>query len=367
MCIALYLKQTDGSDGPTRTSASRLVRSYVKTILSNPESRKIFYFLVLNMCYMLVQMLYGVWTNSLGLISDAIHMAFDCMAIGVGLLASVMATWEPNERFTYGYGRIETLSGFANGIFLILISIFIVFEAIGRLIEPPEMNTSQLLLGHSHGHDHGHDHSHDEQSHEHAHSHDRGHDHNDAHSHTHHDGHQHTHASTHEGHSHNMRGVFLHVMADTLGSVGVIISTILIQLYGWTGFDPIASLFIAVMIAASVIALVIDTGKVLCLDVADRSTAIQEALDELSLIEGLASYSAPRFWPKDSTSIIGSIHIQLLPSAASYDPAGPHGVQRVTYAQVDRVVLRVKEFLTLRIPGLEELTIQVEESHPSSH
>lgn len=94
------------------------MRSYLKTILSNPESRKIFYFLLLNLCYMLVQMLYGVWTNSLGLISDgefykscyhrhlnhllAIHMAFDCMAIGVGLFASVMATWEPNERFTYG-------------------------------------------------------------------------------------------------------------------------------------------------------------------------------------------------------------------------------------------------------------------------
>jgi zinc transporter 5/7 len=77
-------------------------------------------------------------------------MAFDCMAIGMGLFASVMATWAPNERFTYGYaiifnlfklssdgriryGRIETLSGFANGIFLILISIFIIFEAIQRL------------------------------------------------------------------------------------------------------------------------------------------------------------------------------------------------------------------------------------------
>ena len=79
-------------------------------------------------------------------------MAFDCMAIGVGLFASVMATWDPNERFTYGYllkiffatesnltdyifsyGRIETLSGFANGIFLILISIFIIFEAIQRM------------------------------------------------------------------------------------------------------------------------------------------------------------------------------------------------------------------------------------------
>lgn len=87
---------------PTRTPTARLIQSYTKTILSNPESRKIFYFLLLNLSYMGVQMLYGVWTNSLGLISDAIHMAFDCMAIGVGLFASVMATWAPNERFTYG-------------------------------------------------------------------------------------------------------------------------------------------------------------------------------------------------------------------------------------------------------------------------
>jgi Cation efflux family len=95
---------------PTRTPTARLIRSYIKTILSNPESRKIFYFLMLNLSYMGVQMLYGVWTNSLGLISDAIHMAFDCMAIGMGLFASVMATWEPNERFTYGYVLLFTIS-----------------------------------------------------------------------------------------------------------------------------------------------------------------------------------------------------------------------------------------------------------------
>jgi zinc transporter 5/7 len=57
-------------------------------------------------------MLYGVWSNSLGLISDATHMAFDCMAIAMGLFASGMSGWEKNGRFTYGYGRVETLSGF---------------------------------------------------------------------------------------------------------------------------------------------------------------------------------------------------------------------------------------------------------------
>ncbi|KNZ80134.1 Zinc transporter 7 [Termitomyces sp. J132] len=335
----MFPENTDTFATPPRTPTARLLKAYLKTILSNRESRKIFYFLCLNMCYMMIQMLYGVWTNSLGLISDAIHMAFDCMAIGVGLFASVMATWEPNERFTYGYGRIETLSGFANGIFLILISIFIVFEAIQRILDPPEMNTSQLLLGgHSHSHGHGHSHASDDKhskvapatsvhshSHSHSHSHDHAQDHSHSHSHSpppsappvlsrpraqsHHahshshsyfmsptiPGHDHAHSHSHsharshsqvephEGHSDNMRGVFLHVMADTLGSVGVIISTLLIQFYGWTGFDPIASLFIAILIAASVIPLVLDTGKILALDLSYKDTAVHEALEQVSV------------------------------------------------------------------------------------
>ncbi|KAI9461457.1 cation efflux protein [Boletus coccyginus] len=520
-----------------RIPVSKLVRSYLHSVLSDNESRKIFYFLALNLCYMLVQMLYGVWTNSLGLISDAIHMAFDCLAIGVGLLASVMAKWPPNERFTYGYGRLETLSGFANGIFLILISIFIVFEAVQRLLDPPEMSTSQLLLisslglgvnlfgmfamgghhhhhhGHSHdhgcGHEHkhshaGHSHPHDShahhpnkhgtslphhvhqnsdthtldphdhrkhnsahrshsyatvassqqdplsqshhhhkrqeseplhtQSHVHEHSdkshfdfrspptdeeqtqhglksstirerkpHSRGpslqvrlennqtpsaptvqvpfpvsspvdspislnypstseHDHHSAHDHHDvghgHPAHSHGHEHDHHGHSHNMRGVFLHVMADTLGSVGVIVSTLLIQYYGWTGFDPIASLFIAVLIVASVVPLVIDTGRVLSLDLGDNESKVELALKELEHVEGVASYSSPRFWPKDSSSIIGSIHLQL---SFSVSQTHPSDVPSNKQSSIDRVLQRVDALLKSRIPGLEEVTIQLEQ------
>ncbi|KAF8557746.1 cation efflux protein [Imleria badia] len=530
-----------------RTPISKLVRFYLNSILSDNESRKIFYFLALNLCYMLVQMLYGVWTNSLGLISDAIHMAFDCLAIGVGLLASVMAKWPPNERFTYGFGRIETLSGFANGIFLILISIFIVFEAVQRLLDPPEMSTSQLLLisslglgvnlfgmfamgghhhhhhhghshdhgcghGHGHGHDHdnshaGHSHTHDNHAHHsnkhestslphhdhdshvhqnsdthtldhqkhnsahrnhshatvapsqqdphlqphhhheqpeskpphthlHEHSnnshsdsrfppadgeqtqhgpksstirerkpHSRGpslqisletnqslsvptaqvpfpltspvdspispsypstfkHDHHPVHHHdvghghpAHSHGHDHNH--DHHSHSHNMRGVFLHVMADTLGSVGVIVSTLLIQYYGWTGFDPIASLFIAVLIVASVVPLVIDTGRVLCLDLGDNESKVEMALKELEHVEGVASYSSPRFWPKDSSSIIGSIHVQL---SCSVSQTHPSDVPSNKQSSIDHVLERVNALLKSRIPGLEEVTIQLEEA-----
>ena len=102
-------------------------RPHFQTILRTPTSSKIFYFLLLNLAYMAVQMAYGVITNSLGLISDgelvdvnqaepgAIHMLFDCLGLAVGLWASVAATWKPGGRYTYGYSRVETLSGFANG------------------------------------------------------------------------------------------------------------------------------------------------------------------------------------------------------------------------------------------------------------
>jgi len=141
----------------------------------------------------------------------------------------------------------------------------------------------------------------------------------------------------------------------------VILSTLLIQFYGWTGFDPIASLFIAVLIAASVLPLVIDTGKLLALDLGERETNLRKSLTELPRIEGLASYTSPRFWPKDSESVIGSIHIQLAPSLSSHDPTIQHSRRHPTYANVDRVVERVDKLLRSRIPGLEELTIQVEE------
>lgn len=130
------------------------------------------------------------------------------------------------------------------------------------------------------------------------------------------------------------------------------------------------------------IPLVIDTGKVLALDLDHRDRSIRNALTEVSPppipppnhetnspcfeqlkpIEGVASYSAPRFWPKDSASIIGTIHIQLAPSGVSLDPGGPHSSTRTTFARLDRVVERVDKLLRSRISGLEELTIQVEDS-----
>ena len=143
-----------------------------------------------------------------------------------GLVATVITKWKANDKYSYGYVRAETLAGFINGLFLLFISFFIFSEAVERLVEPPEVKHERLLVvsvlgflvnlvgifvfqhggaGHGHSHDGGHGHSHD-------------------------GGHGHSHGG---GGSQIMQGVFLHILADTLGSVGVIISAILMQMFGW--------------------------------------------------------------------------------------------------------------------------------------
>ena len=66
----------------------------------------------------------------MGLISDAFHMFFDCSALLLGLVAAVVARWAPNDRYSYGYVRADTLAGFVNAIFLVFIAFFILSEAI---------------------------------------------------------------------------------------------------------------------------------------------------------------------------------------------------------------------------------------------
>lgn len=109
-----------------------------------------------------------------------------------------------------------------------------------------------------------------------------------------------------------------HVMADTLGSVGVIVSTILIHYFHWTGFDPIASLLIGLMILGSVVPLVIDSGRILCLELSNKdSKSIELAISSITSIPGVHSITAARFWPLDGEVLIGSI-VCFLRASSNY-------------------------------------------------
>ena len=122
--LLTYLRIQDSYDSTVRPPLSVFWRNHpmqphLRIILASPEPRNIFYFLLLNHLLLLVQMLHGVRTNSLDLISDTIHTSFDYMAIVIGLFASVMSGWGKDERFTYGCGIGDALSGFAKGIVIV--------------------------------------------------------------------------------------------------------------------------------------------------------------------------------------------------------------------------------------------------------
>lgn len=125
------------------------------------------------------------------------------------------------------------------------------------------------------------------------------------HGHAHH-GHDHGH-----GHSHgneNMHGIFLHILADTLGSVAVVISTILVHYSGWAGYDPIASCLIAILIFASAVPLVTSTAKSLLLTLpADVEYNLRDTLGGVSDIRGVVGYTVPKFW-LDDTNASGDEH-----------------------------------------------------------
>lgn len=301
--------------------------------------------MLLNLAFMIVQSTYGYLTGSLGLISDSIHMFFDCVALFVGLCAAVMSKWPPSVKFPYGYGKIDTLAGLGNGIFLMLISVEIVYEAIERLFSGADIErTTELLIvssmglavnlvgimafhghhGHDHGHGHSHSHSHDhDDGHKHEHSHDNSHQHSDSHNHDNHD-HEHDHhqspseispeilsasaspikgkkaASGHHHDSENMQGIYLHIMADAMGSLAVVISTLLIQLTGWSGWDPLASCIIAVLIFISTVPLVSSTTKILLLSLnSDIEYNLRDILAGVSNIRGVVGYAVPKFWLED--------------------------------------------------------------------
>ncbi|XP_020780160.1 proton-coupled zinc antiporter SLC30A5 [Boleophthalmus pectinirostris] len=362
----------------TSQSLPRFIKDSLKQILEEYDSRQIFYFLCLNLAFTFVELFYGVWTNSLGLISDGFHMLFDCSALVLGLFAALMTRWKATRIFSYGYGRVEILSGFINGLFLMVIAFFVFVESVTRLVDPPNINTDMLtpvsvggllvnLVGicafshaHSHGgkscssHDHGHSHhghSHSEQGHGHG-----GHGHG-GHGHG-HGGHGHgSHGHGGHGHSHssgggmnaNMRGVFLHVLADTLGSVGVIISTILIRQFGWLIADPICSLFIATLIFISVLPLLKDACEVLLLRTPhEHEKELNTALEKIEKMEGVISYRDPHFWRHSASVMAGTIHLQVLPDVVE-----------------QRIIQQVTSIL--KDAGVNNLSVQVEKEAYFQH
>lgn len=171
--------------------------------------------------YMVVEAIGGFLTNSLALIADAGHMLSDSISLGIGFLAFTIGEKAADQAKTYGYKRFEILAAVFNGVTLVLISLYIFYEAYHRFSDPPEVATTGMLiiaiigllvnilvawiLT-------------------------RGGDTKD---------------------NLNLRAAFLHVLSDLLGSVGAITAALLIIFFGWAWADPLASVVVAILVLIS--------------------------------------------------------------------------------------------------------------------
>ncbi|VDN99258.1 unnamed protein product [Rodentolepis nana] len=148
--LPLYTPQaapssTGSGDGEGLSFAYHAVAT-LKQVTADKASFRIFVFLCLNLSFTFIELFYGVWTNSLGLISDGFHMLFDCAALVMGLYASVVGRWKPTRIYSFGFHRAEILSGFINSLALMVISSSIFVNALERIHQPPDINTDRLMV-----------------------------------------------------------------------------------------------------------------------------------------------------------------------------------------------------------------------------
>lgn len=164
---------------------------------------------------------------------------------------------------------------------------------------------------------HGHGHSHGGGGHGHSHGGGGSHGHS-------HGGNNHNHSHNNHSHDHPelgiqnmedsqiMRGVFLHILADTLGSVGVIISAVLMQTFGWMIADPICSMFIAVLIALSVLSLIKESVMILMQrQPVSLDRQLPQCYQKITGLAGVYSVQEPHFWTLCSNVYVGAIKLEV--------------------------------------------------------
>ena len=318
-------------------------------------------------------------------------LVHNCTALAIGLYASYISKTKGNSAMTYGYSRYETLSGYVNGVFLLFIGYFILVESVERLFTPPVIRGESLVIvsalglcvnlvglvffhdfshghgggggghGHSHGGGHGHAHggSAEEEEAEECQDDHHGHAHGNAseeaaHGHAHED-HGHSHgASSHASSSsasaaapshtnHNVLAIYLHILADTLGSVGVICSSLLIQFYGITSADAVCSIIISLLIIGSTGPLLTSTLHILLTRTPLHKTkALGGALSAIGQLPHVRRVRDAHFWLLSDSELVGTAKVEV--------DGG---------ADEQAVLQRVTELLKAKKVGVNDLTVEL--------
>lgn len=220
----------------------------------------------------------GILSNSLALVSDAGHMLIDALALALSLFAMSVARRPATRQRTFGYHRVEILAALANGITIVGISLFIFYEAFRRFQQPPEVKVPIMLIvavvglvanligvfllrggGTS---------------------------------------------------SLNIRAAFWHIIGDTMSSVGVIVTAIIISITGWTIADPIIAVVIGLIILLGAVRLIRESIDILS-ETVPAHIKVEKVIESIKTIPGVVEVHDLHIWTLTSGVYALSAHVLI--------------------------------------------------------
>ena len=240
-------------------------------------TKKLVISLIVTFVVLIGEIVGGIVSNSLALLSDAGHVFTDVFSLGMSLLAILIMKKPADRRATYGYHRIGILAALINGVSLVVVALFIFIEAYQRIQAPPTVDTSLMLiialiglagniaiafvLGHKHE-------------------------------------------------DLNVKSAWLHVLGDTLASIGVIAAGLVIRFTGWQMADPLVSAFVGVIIIAGGIGVTKEALRIF-LELSPARLDMEEISQKISLVTGVVDVHDVHLWSIGHNDPAFSAHVRL--------------------------------------------------------
>ena len=277
----------------------------------NHTEHKLWLVFVISVSIFVIEIVGGILSNSLALISDSLHVLLDFSAIGISLVAFRIAKKPHSTKLSFGFHRIEIVAALLNGITLILVSCFIFYESYKRFLEPQDIQINMLIgfavVGFA--------------------------------------------ANLammfilkKDSHSNlNIKGSYTHVIGDTLSSIGVIVGGIIMSFTNYSIIDPIISVGIGILIVRS--------GIILCkeclhifMEGTPNEIKIQSVSEEIKKFEGVYEIHDLHVWTLTSNVFAMSVHVKITQESVP---------------QTNSLLRKINEIMKEKF-GINHCTIQIE-------
>ena len=236
--------------------------------------KNIFIAFILNLSFSVFEFFGGFFTGSVAILSDAVHDIGDAVSIGISCFMEKKSQQQPNETYTYGYGRYSVMGSFISTAILIVGSIAVIYNAVHRMRNPTEIHYHGMMvfaiLGVC------------------------------------------VNACaaffTHGSHSLNQRAVNLHMLEDVLGWVVVLLGAIVIKFTGFVLIDPIMSIAVALFILAQALKTLKSAFEVF-LDKTPSEINFHEVTSQIRKIEGITDVHHMHIWSIDGQNHCATMHV----------------------------------------------------------